>query len=432
MLLILAVGLPLAVAARAQCPPGDFNGDCQVDMADLALFADQWLTTCGTGSPNALDSRLGARPAPGGGSLDSPAEGGGATADLSHDGRVDGADLALFGAHWRQKSCPIVINELLAHAHAEASDWIELHNISSVAVHVGGWFLSDSRNDLMKYQIAAGTTIGPRGYLVLYETLHFANPLDPGMRRPFAFTENGETVYLSSDNDEVFPGYVMEQSFGASETGYPFGRYRTSRGTYDFVAMSEPTPGAANAYPRVGPVVIEEIMYHPQIDANAEYVELLNISGEAVTLFDFLMMLPWRLTDDTGISVRLPADPPVTLQPGEPLLLIHDAAALLPYHVPAGVQTIPWGSGKLDNAGGRLRLLKPGDVDESGTQYWIVVDTVNYSDGSHEQRFPDGIDPWPVEADGSGSSLTRLAPARYGNDPNNWHAALPTPGSVHD
>ncbi len=402
MLLIVIVGLPLGMAARAQCPPGDFNGDCQVDMTDLALFADQWLTTSETPE------------------------------DLSHDGRVDGADLALFGTHWRQKNCPIVINELLAHAHGEASDWIELYNTSSVPVNVGGWFLSDSRNDLMKYRIAAGTTLGPHGYLVLYETLHFGNPFDPGVRTPFAFTENGETAYLSSDNDAVFPGYVIEQSFGASETWYPFGRYRTSRGTYDFVTMSEPTPGAANAYPRVGPVVIDEIMYHPADDANAEYVELLNISGDAVTLFDPIALLPWRLTDDTGVSVRLPVDPPVTLQPGEPLLLIRDAAAMSSYNVPAGVQTIPWGSGRLDNAGGRLRLLKPGDVDESGTQYWIVVDAVNYSDGSHGQRFPDGIDPWPVQADGYGFSLSRIGTVRYGNDPNNWHAALPTPGSAHN
>jgi len=424
ILLIMVVGLPLAAAARAQCPPGDLNGDCRVDEADLALFARQWLTTRSTPAPVA--------PPPSGVILGSSAEGGWATADLSHDGRVDGADLALFGAQWRQRNCPIVINEVLAHAHAEASDWIELYNAGSVPVNVGGWFLSDSKNDPTRYQIAAGTTIEPHGYLVLYETIHFGNPFDPGARKPFAFTENGETVYLYSGEDAIFPGYLIEQVFGASETWYPFGRYRTSRGAYDFVTMSEPTPGAANAYPRVGPVVIEEIMYHPEGDANAEYVELLNISDAAVTLFDPVALLPWRLTDDTNVSVKLPADPPVTLQPGEPLLLIRDAAAMRPYQVPAGVQTFPWGTGRLDNAGGRLRLLKPGDVDEFGTRYWIVVDTVDYSDGTHPQRFPDGIDPWPVEADGSGSSLTRLSPTRYGNDPNNWHATLPTPGAVHN
>jgi hypothetical protein len=295
--------------------------------------------------------------------------------DLSRDGRVDGADLALFGTHWLAKDCPIVINEVLAHAHAEASDWIELYNAGSVPVNVGGWFLSDSKNDLTRYQIAAGTTIEPR-YL---------------SQRPFGRTlrsacvvcihGNGDTVYLFDNTD--LPGYVIGNlRFTAGTCSAAIGR----AGNADFVTMSEPTPGAANAYPRGGPVVIEEIMYHPATDADADYVELLNISGEAVTLFDFLALLPWRLTDDTGVSVRLPADPPVTLQPGEPLLLIRDAAAMRPYNVPAGVQTIPWGSGRLDNAGGRLRC--------SNRATWTSPersidrgDTVSYSDGSHERRF---------------------------------------------
>ena len=37
---------------------------------------------------------------------------------------------------------------------------------------------------------------------------------------------------------------------------------------------------------RSGPVVINEIMYHPGQPADAEYVELLNISDEPVTLYD--------------------------------------------------------------------------------------------------------------------------------------------------
>ena len=34
-------------------------------------------------------------------------------------------------------------------------------------------------------------------------------------------------------------------------------------GGVKFVAMSENTPGAENAYPLVGPIVINEIAYHP-------------------------------------------------------------------------------------------------------------------------------------------------------------------------
>ena len=90
----------------------------------------------------------------------------------------------------------------------------------------------------------------------------------------------------------------------------------TSAGTYDFVTMREVTPGRANAYPRVGPVVINEIMYHPATDADAEYIELLNISGVPVTLFDFVTMEPWRLSDDSGVDFRFPTDVPVTLEAG--------------------------------------------------------------------------------------------------------------------
>jgi len=307
-----------------------------------------------------------------------------------------------------------------------------LYNTSSIPVQIGGWFLSDSKEDLRQYEIAPGTTVEPHGYLVFYEKTHFANPFDPGMRRAFAFTENGEAAYLYSGDDSIFPECLIEQPFGASETGYPFGRYLTSTGQYNFVTMSAPTPGAANAYPRMGPVVINEIMYHPAFNADAEYVELVNISSDPVALFDSVAMEPWRLTDDTGVDLWLPSDVPVTLEAGECILLVRDPKAMRPYNVPAKVQMLAWASGKLDNGGGALRLLKPGDVDKEGIRYWIEVDRIRYSDGSHAEELPGGIDLWPIEADGSGSSLSRLLPARYGNDPNNWQAAIPTPGSANN
>jgi hypothetical protein len=279
--------------------------------------------------------------------------------------------------------------------------------------------------------MAPGTTIGPYGYALFFETTHFANPLDPGMRKAFAFTENGEAAYLYSSDDEVFPGYLVEQPFGASETDMAFGRYRRSDGTYEFVTMSGQTPDAANAYPLVGPVVINEIMYHPAVDNDAEYVELLNLSDGPVTLFDAVANEPWRLTAN-GVGFRFPRDPPLTLLAGEYLLLARDLGAMRGYKVPADVNVFDWGSGKLANEGEEIRLLKPGDVDQNGIRYWIEVDCIRYSDGAHGDRLPSGIDLWPAEADGLGPSLNRMWPSRYGNDPNNWQATIPSPGSVND
>ncbi|UCD49605.1 MAG: hypothetical protein JSW27_18995, partial [Phycisphaerales bacterium] len=69
-------------------------------------------------------------------------------------------------------------------------------------------------------------------------------------------------------------------------------------------------------------------------------------------------------------------------------------------------------------------------ADDDGRRPWIAVDRVVYSDGSHGANLPGGVDPWPVEADGFGLSLTRTLPEIYGNDPNNWYAAAGSPGAA--
>jgi len=336
----------------------------------------------------------------------------------------------------------VVINELLAHSHAGDPDWIELHNTTDTAINIGGWFLSDSSVDFMKYEIAAGTTIEPYDYIVFYEDQHFSNPgdqsgnsdkgnaglTDPGCRVPFALSENGETLYLHSGSDGALTGYNDQEKFDASETGVAFGRYQKSTGAYNFVAMSVNTPGGANAYPKVGPVVINEIMYNPVSgDQNHEYIELLNISDSAIALAEYdnelLVDVPWRLTDSNGISFDFP--PGTVMAPGEYLLLVKDKNAFESGYtsVPGEVQVFEWGSGRLDNGGEKVQLSKPGDQLD-GTRYYIRVDRVNYSDGFH----PFGEDPWPLGPDGYGQSLTRKVPADYGNDPENWSGADPSPG----
>ena len=326
----------------------------------------------------------------------------------------------------------VIINEILAHSHAEAPDWIELYNTNGHAINIGGWFLSDDGQDLKKYEIADTTIIEPYGYIVFYEDLHFGNPAGPGSHRPFGLSENGETLYLNSGSDGELTGYSDIEKFGASTTGVAFGRYQKSTGSYNFVAMSENTPGGENAYPKVGPVVINEIMYNPPVTGDSEYVELLNISDSPVVLYDPLTAEPWRFTDDPdnpGIEFFFPTDSPVTLEAGEHLLLVSDLAAFYArYNIPAGVQVFEWAAGKLNNAGEKIQLSMPGDVDLQHRRQWIRVDRVTYSDGSHPNDNPGATDPWPTEPDGAGNSLSRINPSEYGNDPINWHAATPSPG----
>jgi hypothetical protein len=330
----------------------------------------------------------------------------------------------------------IVINEVMSHSHAGAPDWIELYNTTASSIDIGGWYLSDSDSNVMKYRFATGTSIPANGYLVVSEDVNFGEAAtDPGKLIPFALSENGEVVILTSalDANSMLTGYREKEDFGASETGVSFGRYyKSSTDSYNFVPMDHNTPGAANAYPKVGPIVITEIMYHPDwptggnyVNDEYEYIELRNTSGASVTLYDSVENAPWKFT--SGIDYTFPSPPStVTIPAGGRILVVKNPTAFN-WRYP-GLSSITYGpyNGWLANDGEQLELGKPGDLDELAQRQYIRVERVNYSDGSHPGDEPDQ---WPINADGLGKSLTRTSQSLYGNDPNNWTAATPTPGT---
>ena len=331
----------------------------------------------------------------------------------------------------------IVVNEVMSHSNS-GPDWIELHNTTSEPINIGGWFLSDndsSEPNLMKYRIADGKTINPNKYLVFYQNTDFNNPGDPGCLVPFAFSENGEKACLSSriDPNGMLTGYREIEDFGASETNVSFGRYfKTSTGNYNFVAMDYNTPDSNNAYPRVGPVVINEIMYNPpNYNQNEEYIELHNITAAPYTLYRLDKFLPWKFTD--GIDYTFSASPPVTIPANGYLMIVKDEASFTARYgsMPGDVRVLEGYGGWLNDDGEKLEISMPGDIDESLKRYYIRIDRVNYSDGSHPEDCPGGVDLWPREADGLGKSLSRIVPSDYGNDVANWKAATPSPGSAN-
>jgi len=325
----------------------------------------------------------------------------------------------------------LVINEVLAHAPSPAYNWIELHNTTSAAINLDGWYLSDSNIDepnLMKYRIQ-DITIPANNYKVFREDLHFNNPGDPGSQVPFALSSNGGKVCLSSplDPDVRLTGFRKTEDYGASDPNVAFGRYQKSTGDYNFVAMSANTEGSANTYPpKVGPIVISEIMYHPDWPANGiydndeyEYIQLYNISSD--TVFFEEDGIPWKFTN--GIEYTFPLG--TQLDAGECLLVVKNLTAFnWRYTVPGSVEVFEWEDGSLNNGGEKLELSRPGELGLH-TRYYIRVDRVVYSDGYH----PVGDDPWQPtsDADGLGSSLQRISLTEYGNDPINWQAGTPTP-----
>ncbi|HON90116.1 MAG TPA: lamin tail domain-containing protein [Sedimentisphaerales bacterium] len=328
----------------------------------------------------------------------------------------------------------VVISELLANSSGVGPDWIELRNTTSRPIDIGGWFLSDDNNDRTKYQIAQGTILPPAGLLVFDEVLHFGNIYDPGCRKPFGLSAAGEAVYLHSGFQGNLTGYSEQGVFGPSEPAVAFERYESLAVYPSLVPAAQATPGRPNAGPQVGPVVINEILYRSDGTTEVEYVELYNISDVNVVLYDFHRGTPWRFTDDPQdpqIDLLFPSDPPITLGPHGYMLLVKDASVFLSrFTVPASTAILSWGAGRLSNSGQTIQLLRPGDLDDKGARSWIVVDRIRYSDGSRHQDFPGGVDLWPNQANGQGLSLSRIAPGSFGDDPSNWQALTPSPGTA--
>jgi hypothetical protein len=297
------------------------------------------------------------------------------------------------------------------------------------------------------YRIPDETLLDAGGFAVFYEQQLNGGG---GSVVPFSLdSERGETVWLSeADAAGVLTGYRVPVAFGASANGVAFGHFQTSTGV-DFVALEEPTfgvsnpstleqfrsgEGAPNAYPRVGPVVFGEIHYHPDPEPgveegfSGEYLELHNITDSSVSLFDPAAATnTWRVA--VGVEYQFPEG--VTLEAGERILLVDFDPVASPvtrvafqamYQVPENVRIMGPFAGRLDNAGERIELFRPDPPTATGPGAgfvpYILVEAVEYG--------REGL--WPVEADGTGQSLQRLAAAAYGNEPLNWLAAMPTAG----
>ena len=250
----------------------------------------------------------------------------------------------------------------------------------------------------------------------------------------------GEEVYLfSGDAQTNLTGYYHGFDFGAAPNGVSFGRYVDSQGNDHYVLQATNTLGTNNALPRVGPLVISEIMYHPPdlvggVDnALDEFIRLRNIAATNVPLWcAFTNELGYGVAARTNtwqlrnaVDFDFPTNQ--SLAAGAQLLIVgfdpatnatQLAAFRLAYAVPTNVAIYgPW-SGKLDNSEDSIELKCPDKPDVTTTNVtvpYVLMDKVTYHDSA----------PWPTNADGLGMSLQRRELASFGDDPINWKAAFP-------
>lgn len=341
----------------------------------------------------------------------------------------------------------MVINEILTHADPPLEDALELRNTGPTPLSLGGWFLSDNQADFKKYRIPDGTSIAAGGFLVFYQ-----NQFSNGTPASFTFdSAHGDEAWLSeADAAGNLTGYRTGAKFGAAINGVSFGRITTSAGV-DYAALTNRTfgqdnpstlaqfrtgAGLPNAVPLVGPVILSEVMYHPPdnglITGDDEYIELQNVTAAPVQLSHPAQPAnTWHLAGGVEFtfptSVTLPANGFILVVPFNPADLSALSAFRTKYGVASSVPVYGPYTGRLDNGGESIELLKPdvpqpAGAPDAGFVPYVLADKVNYNDRP----------PWPSGAvDGGGLSLQRRGPGLYGNEPLNWTSATPTPGAVN-
>ena len=237
---------------------------------------------------------------------------------------------------------------------------------------------------------------------------------------PFALnSSNGEDVWLLKGTTG---GELLEFSdhvaFPASLNGESFGRWPDASGP--LTPLRNRTFGTANTIPRVGPLLLSEIMVQPSAapETEFEFVEIWNPSSTTQNLSN------WTLRGDVDFNFTHQSLPPggrlvvVGFDPVDPTKV---NAFLTKWAVSAISFAGPWTPGNtLANTTGTVRLRRADDppVEEPLLYPQVIEDEVFYATSN----------PWPIPAGPGTQSLNRKGLTTFGSDAASWTAAIATPG----
>ncbi|UCF95854.1 MAG: CotH kinase family protein [Spirochaetaceae bacterium] len=145
------------------------------------------------------------------------------------------------------ESSPVVINELLAlnsrsiaDPQGEFDDWIELYNRGDSTVDLSGMYLSDRAAEPRKWMFPRGTTIPPRGFLVVWADEDGEDK--QGIHANFKLSGNGEQLLLI--DTDIRGNRVLDSiDFGYQRQDISYGRLPDGSGEFRSLYVS---PGRSN------------------------------------------------------------------------------------------------------------------------------------------------------------------------------------------
>ena len=198
-------------------------------------------------------------------------------------------------------------------AYGDFDDWIELYNPGAEPSDISGCWLSDDENELCKWQIPS-LTIESGAYAVIFCSKK--DRTEDGLHTNFKLSGDGDTVFFSSPQGELLWEQHYENCaadcsicFEGEEprsTRYPTPGFDNTPEGYEAFAAENDRHGAL--------VVNEAVTYNDDYNYHAgdcyDWVELKNVSDEAITLSDYYV----SDDPDDPTCFRLPSK---SLDPGE-------------------------------------------------------------------------------------------------------------------
>ena len=137
----------------------------------------------------------------------------------------------------------LVVNEIMAQntttvvdQDGEYEDWVELFNNTNTTLSLDNLFMSDTADNLIKWQFPTGTTIEPNGYLIVWADEDGAQT---GLHTNFKLSAAGESVLLAYANGTV----IETVDFGPMTANAAYARI--PNGTGNFI-LTGPTFNANN------------------------------------------------------------------------------------------------------------------------------------------------------------------------------------------
>ena len=148
---------------------------------------------------------------------------------------------------WMADNASLIIDP----ATSSYDDWFEIYNPSNVTANLAGYYLTDTLTNQLQFQIPAGYTIPPHGFLLVWaDNKSSANTnTNPDLHVNFKLDKAGEAIGLFAPDGTA----VDAVTFGAQTTDVSEGRYPD--GGSSRVFMPIPTPRTNNIVPNTRPVL---------------------------------------------------------------------------------------------------------------------------------------------------------------------------------